>query len=148
MAALFDRPEEKIRDYVFAEHNWHDYQSHERSVRSEKFLLIKNSFPDLPATPPADAVRSPTYRRMQVLHKGKKLNSDQMDCFITPRSVIELYDVQKDPFSLKNLAQDLMHQEVRSELLRAQAAWIARTNDKIPIDPTPDRFSREKGTRL
>ena len=49
------------REYIFAEHNWHDYAAHDRAVRDGRYLYIRNSFPEYPATPPADAVRSLSY---------------------------------------------------------------------------------------
>ena len=32
---LLENPDEKFRNYVFAEHNWHDYESHQRMVKNE-----------------------------------------------------------------------------------------------------------------
>ena len=103
---ILKNPSASIRDYVHAEHNWHDFQAHERSVRSQQYLFIINAFPDLPGTPPADALRSPTYTAMKTLRDLGTLNSRQKGCFLTPRPVMELYDVKNDPYSLENLAYD------------------------------------------
>jgi len=137
-----------VRDYVFAEHNWHDYQAHERSVRSQNHLLIRNAFPKLSGSPPADAVRSPTFQAMLALHDAGKLNENQLGCFTTPRPAIELYDVEKDPYSLKNIADDPACATVRDKLLKELDAWVVRTNDRVPDNPTPDRFDRKTGTKL
>ena len=145
---VLKNPSATIRDYVFAEHNWHDFQAHERSVRSQKYLFIFNAFPDLPCTPPADALRSPTYTVMKTSRELGKLNNQQMGCFLTPRRAMELYDVKNDPYSLKNLAYDPAYKDILLEMKNQYEEWVLRTNDKIPKNPTPDRFDRETGTRL
>ena len=33
-------PEKSFRNYVFAEHNWHDYEAHQRMIRNDSFLYI------------------------------------------------------------------------------------------------------------
>ena len=66
-------PETSTRTEIFAEHNWHDYQAHERAVRTARYKYIRNSLPELSASPPADAVRSVTYQAMQQLSKQYQL---------------------------------------------------------------------------
>ena len=79
---LLSDPTASARDHVFAEHNWHDYQAHERAARSRRYLYIRNAFPRLPATPPADAVRSPSFRAMLKLEAAGKLKPQQRQCFV------------------------------------------------------------------
>jgi arylsulfatase A-like enzyme len=145
---ILKNPKASIRNYVFAEHNWHDFQAHERSVRSQQYLFIINAFPDLPGIPPADALRSPTYTAMKTLRDLGKLNIQQMGCFLTPRRAMELYDVQKDPYSLENLAYDPVFKDILLEMKHQYDEWVLHTNDKGPENPTPDLFDRETGTRL
>ncbi len=147
-ARLFSNPKASIRDYVYTEHNWHDYQAHERGIRSKRYLYIRNAFPHLPGTPPADAVRSITYQKMQQLQAEGKLPPEQQGCFVTPRPSEELYDTLNDPYSLQNLAGDPQYAEVLNEMRRANEEWRGRTDDKVPENPTPDRFDRETGRRL
>ena len=47
-ASILENPKVTVRDYVFAEHNWHVYQAHERMVRFGNFLYIRNNFPNQP----------------------------------------------------------------------------------------------------
>ena len=63
LSPLFRDPTAKVRDLIFAERNWHDYAAHGRAARSERFKYIRNDDHDPPLTPPADAVRSPTFGR-------------------------------------------------------------------------------------
>lgn len=141
-----------IRDYVYSERNWHDYRAHERSVRDEKWLFIANATPELTASPPADAVRSPTFQRMVEL-VGENLPPEQRQCFSVPRTPEELYDVVADPHQLKNLAGDPAHAETLARLRKAQREWAEETGD-LPIDQvdpealTPDKFHRTTGEPL
>ena len=61
LSKLLNDPTAEVRPYAFAEHNWHDYRAFERAVHGERFSYVRNWLPNTPGTPPADAVRSPTY---------------------------------------------------------------------------------------
>ncbi|MDE0821050.1 MAG: sulfatase [Opitutales bacterium] len=134
-----------IRPYAFAEKNWHDLEDRSRAVRSKRYKYIRNFYDDLPLTPPADALRSPTYRKMQALRDEGKLNAAQMACFLKPRSQEELYDLQVDPYEMKNLATDPDHAETLKRLRFALEQWQNQTMDLPPKVRTPDEFDRETG---
>src|SRR5262249_37742144 len=42
VSILLRDPNAKVRDVVFAEHNWHDYAAFARAARSERFKYIRN----------------------------------------------------------------------------------------------------------
>ncbi|MDA7536031.1 sulfatase-like hydrolase/transferase, partial [Akkermansiaceae bacterium] len=96
-------PKVKIRDVVIAEQNWHDYEAHSRAVRNEDFKYIRNSYPDLPLTPSADGVRSPTFQAMIKLHAEGNLSGVQSVYFVNPRPKEELYHASIDIHETKNL---------------------------------------------
>ena len=104
------------RDYIVGEHNWHDFQAHERAIRNHKYLYIRNAFPEFNASPPADAVRSLTYQEMIKMQEAGELNENQLDCFIEPRVAEELYDVINDPYQFNNLAENLEFKESLNEM--------------------------------
>jgi N-sulfoglucosamine sulfohydrolase len=145
---VFEDYSEQTRDYIAAEHNWHDYQAHERGVRNKHYLYIRNAFPKLNASPPADAVGSITYQKMIKLYKAGELNENQLDCFVDPRPAEELYDVVKDPYQLNNLAGNLHYADVLNAMRKLLNNWIVEFKDKIPEIPTPDKFDRWTGKRL
>jgi arylsulfatase A-like enzyme len=148
-ARVLTNPKAKAREYAFAEHNWHDYRAFERGVRSERYTYIRNWLPELPGTPPADAVSSTTFQQMRTLRDQGKLNDAQRSCFIAPRAAEELYDVQHDPHSLHNLASDPKLRPVLERMRKALAAWEQETGDHFERDKlTPDRFDRELGVGL
>jgi arylsulfatase A-like enzyme len=103
LSPLFQDPTAKVRPLIFAERNWHDFASHGRAVRSERFKYIRNDDHDQPLTPPADAVRSPTFLAMRRLRDEGKLTPLQESCFVKPRPVEELYDLDADPDETINL---------------------------------------------
>jgi N-sulfoglucosamine sulfohydrolase len=145
---LLDDPTTKIREYAFAEHNWHDYDAHKRAVRSEQFKYIRNFDVDLPNTPPADAVRSPTFQAMRKLRDSGKLTPAQMACFVKPKPAEELYDCDSDPHELRNLAGDRAHAETLKRLRDELARWQKETNDPVPGLRNADEFDRETGEPL
>lgn len=142
---LLTDPEKPIRDYVFAEKNWHDFEDHVRCARNERYKYIRNSYPDLPQTPSADGLRSPTYVELLRLRDKKRLTEPQKACFTVPRPQEELYDTKLDPHELTNLAGD----ERYAPLLRAMRAaledWEKKTKDYVPELRTADEFDRGTG---
>jgi arylsulfatase A-like enzyme len=146
--SLLTEPKRKIHNYVYAEDHWHDYEDLGRAVRSMRYKYIRNDYPDLPATPPADVGRSRTFAMMQRLRGQGKLGENQMACFTKPRPAEELYDVIKDPHEMHNLADDPEYADVLAEHRRALSDWSQRTDFRIPATRTPDEFDRETGEPL
>ena len=145
LSPLLKDPTAVVREMIFAERNWHDYASHGRAARSERYKYIRNDDAEMPLTPPADAVRSPTFRAMRRLRDEGELTPGQRSCFVSPRPAEELYDVQADPFELVNLARHPEHAEVLGDMRRALSAWEKETGDVMPATPSPDTFDRETG---
>lgn len=145
---LLSDPAQSVRRYAFSEHNWHDYQACERSVRSMRFRYIRNDFPELPGTPPADAVRSPSYRSILAGADEGTLSKAQRHCLIAPRPPEELYVVAEDPHQLTNVAADAQYAKDLRRLRDALAAWQQRIDDPVAAGASPDRFDRRSGKRL
>lgn len=142
---LFDDPTARVRRFAFAEDHWHDYEDHGRAVISKQFKLIRNTYHDLPATPPADAGRSPTWQAMRTLRAAGQLTAAQQACFVAPRPEYELYDLHRDPMELVNRFDDPAYAQPRVELLQALQDWSRRTDDFVPSVRTPDEFDRGTG---
>ena len=148
MSLLFKDPQHTIRQYAFSEHNWHDYEAHGRSIRTSKFLLMKNFRPQFAWQGPADSVRSPSHRQLLELKTAGKLSLAQQDVFLAPRPELELYDQVDDPHQLRNLANDPQYSETRKELVKILDLWMKQTGDSVPDEISHDSFHREKGTSL
>ncbi|MBI1318356.1 MAG: sulfatase-like hydrolase/transferase [Candidatus Hydrogenedens sp.] len=145
---LLSEPGGTIRDAVYAEHNWHDYQARQRSVRTQQYLYIRDDYPELTLSPPADAVRSETYEAMIAAHDAGTLAPEHAACFVAPRPAEELYDVDADPYSMHNLAADPAHAETLAALRARLDAWQQETEDTPPDSPRPDGFDRRTGEKL
>lgn len=141
---LFD-PALKHRSYAFAEDHWHDYEDHARCIITPRYKLIRNDYPDLPATPSADAGRGLTWQAMLKLEAEGKLLSYQRNCFVSPRPKWELFDLQRDPGELNNCISDAAYQSVHAQLKAALEEWTKATNDYLPSKRTPDEFDRITG---
>jgi arylsulfatase A-like enzyme len=145
---LFKDPTARVRDLIFAERNWHDYAARGRAARSGRFKYIRNVDHDRPLTPPADAVRSPTFVAMRRLRDEGKLTPAQGACFVSPRPAEELYAVDIDPHELNNLAGDQGYAGTLADLRRALSGWAKETGDAVPEGLSPDEFDRETGEPL
>jgi arylsulfatase A-like enzyme len=133
------------REFVFLEKNWHDFDDHARAVRSARYRYVRNAYPDVPMTPPADAVRSPTFQAMLRLFDAGRLPPEQRTCFTTPRPAEELYDLEADPHELRNVAADPRHAEALRTHRAALDTWVRETDDRVPATRTPDGFDRRTG---
>lgn len=141
---LFDN-ESSIRNEIYAEDHWHDFEDYTRAIRTNKYKYIRNFYPDLPNTPSADAFRSDTYKSMLDLKREHKLNKAQMRCFVLPRPEEELYDIVNDPFELVNLANNPAYQDLLQEMRGLLITMRTKTNDFVPEQRTPDEFDRTTG---
>jgi N-sulfoglucosamine sulfohydrolase len=145
---LFKNPALDFRQYIFAEHNWHDYEAHERMVRSKNFMYVLNSRPNLSNHGPADSNNSPAFTDLKALRNQGRLTPAQNDIFMVPRPFEELYDCQKDPMQLLNVASmPEYHQELK-RLSTTLANWRTETKDTTPENLTKDWFDRETGKPL
>jgi N-sulfoglucosamine sulfohydrolase len=145
---ILRNPEEEVREYIFAQAHWHDHERMYRAVRDKRYKYIRNFYPDLPNTPPADALKSLTFAEMLRLKEAGKLNEAQMNVFISPTPDEELYDTGIDPFELNNLAENPEYAGVLERMQIIMNEFMDETNDRIPETRTPDEFHRETGDPL
>lgn len=142
---LLNNPSKAFRNYLFAEHNWHDYEAHERMVRTRDYLYILNSRPQFPQTGPADAVGSSSFEELDSLREAGSITIIQSDIFSAPRPVEELYNCNSDPDQFEDLSGN---KDTAQELKRLRAVlkkWMDETGDNIPDDLTKDWYLRVPG---
>ncbi|MDP3070819.1 MAG: sulfatase [Opitutaceae bacterium] len=147
-APVLRDPAAIVRRHAFSEHNWHDYEAHGRSVRSEGYLYLLNHRPALPWQGPADSVRSASHLALRAARDAGKLTPAQADVFLAPRPSEELYHTATDPLQMKNLAADPAHRAAKIRLAKLLADWSAATGDTVPAKLTPDGFDRETGVAV
>ncbi|SDX19446.1 Arylsulfatase A [Hydrobacter penzbergensis] len=145
---LLHSGKDEFRNYIFTEHNWHDYQAYERAIRTRDYLFIQNKLFRLSNQGPLDAVTSPSFRDLLNAKSGQKLTALQDDIFIAPRSSEELYDIRKDPLQSHNLIHDLHYSKIAVQLRQVLQQWEKETSDDFPANLTPDWYHRISGDSL
>jgi N-sulfoglucosamine sulfohydrolase len=147
-AGLLKNPAKDFRNYVFSEHNWHDYEALERMVRTKDYLYVLNLRPSLPNQGPADSNRSPSFQDLKNIRDAGNLTAAQADVFVTPRPAEELYDCRKDPMQLVNVASLSEYKNILEEMAEILNRWRMETVDTTPDYLTEDWFDRETGEQL
>jgi N-sulfoglucosamine sulfohydrolase len=143
---LLKNPDQPFRNYVFSEHNWHDYEAHERMVRTKDFLYILNSRPQFANSGPADALGGPSFQDLIDMKNSGKISTVQADVFLAPRPSEELYHNISDPDQLINLASAPKYQRNLKELRQILSGWMDETGDNIPQNLTKDWYLKKAGT--
>ena len=138
MSVLKD-PKATVRDFVFAEHNWHVHQAHERMVRWGPWVYIRNAWPHLQSMCVEQAPKFPAAKALWDAEAAGTLKAHQRDIFLKPRSAQELYHVGKDPFQLENVASNKGNAKIIKKLDEVLNQWVEQTGDTIPENPTNDR---------
>lgn len=140
----------KGREHVMAERGWHfgpitrtDGFDLSRSIATRRYLYIYNALPDRAYTP-VDMPGGEAWTAVEAAHKGGKLSPlhDRL-LFQNPRPLIELYDLETDPFQLHNLAGDSTLRETEDKLRIELEKWMMREGDFVPL-PTHVLSSRRE----
>ncbi len=142
---LLNNPEKSFRNYVFAEHNWHDYEAHERMVRTNEYLYILNSRPQFTNLGPADAVGSPSFENLVQLKEEGTISTEQAEIFMEPRPTEELYNNLEDPEQFNNLATNHNYIKKRKKLNKVLMEWMKETGDDVPEILTADWYEKVPG---
>lgn len=108
-----------------------------RSLRSERFLYIRNYHPARPHLQP-NAYKD-NKDIVKVLRRGHEAGTlpelSESLLFAAPRPVEELYDYPADPSQIHNLASDPAHAETLATMRAALDETLKKTNDPAPESP-------------
>jgi hypothetical protein len=132
------------REYIFGARDRIDsVYDMVRMVRDDRYRYIRNYFPEKPY------VLLVPYRNrnrtMQTLLRYKaegKLEGPQQLWMANSRPPEELYDVQKDPHEIHNLADDPKYQDIKKRLSNVLDRWRIHSGDMgdIPEDQMVEQF--------
>ena len=147
-AKLLKQPNAAFRNYIFAEHNWHDYEAYERSVRTRDYLYIYNGRPDFDNGGPIDANQSPSAFALRSARKNTSLTLLQEDAFVQPRVKEEFYVIKTDSLQVKNLIHHPSLIPQIAKLKKLLKNWQEQTGDTEPAHLTPDWYDRHTGNPL
>ena len=140
-------PDTPFRNYVFAEHNWHDFESYERMVRSEQFMYIENKRNHFAQRGPLDAINSDSYASLLQLFDYGGISEIQKDIFISPREKEEFYKMDTDIFQRENLIHDDAFGFEIDQLKNILEQWKTETGDTEPEQITKDWYERRPGPK-
>ncbi|EDM26921.1 probable sulfatase [Lentisphaera araneosa HTCC2155] len=114
-----------------------------RSVRSEKFLYIKNHMTDRPLYQAAYRDGYATFVNLRKLYTEGKLSDLQASYHdASKRKVEELYDVINDPHQLHNLALNPEYASVLKKHRAQLVHWEQTTDDKGQQPPSKEELEK------
>ena len=132
------------REYVFAGRDRGDETVDRiRTVRDERFRYIRNFYPERPFTQlnRYKEFSYPVLRLMHRLHNAGELAdlNPHAELLMAPtRAREELYDLEEDPFEIRNLASDPEHHETLVRLRDELDDWIEQIDDQGRFPESPE----------
>lgn len=112
-----------------------------RAVRDDRFLYIRNFYPQRPQGAYLDYMfQTPTTQVWKNQFDAGSLNEAQ-SFFWQPKPSEELYDIQADPYQVKNLADAAEHRETLERMREAARQWMVRIAD-LGFLPEGEMLSR------
>lgn len=116
-----------------------------RAVRDSKFRYIRNYTPFRPHGQHIEYLwRAASMRSWEEEFKAGRLNKTQA-AFWKTKPTEELFDTEKDPWEINNLASKPEYQSVLLRMRKANQAWMLRIKDTGFI-PEADLMDRTVGT--
>lgn len=105
-----------------------------RSVRTDRFLYIRNFYPQRPHLQPnAYKDGKSILKTLRALHEGGRLDSlSERLLFAPTRPPEELYAWTEDRYQTNNLAADPAHRATLEALRKRLDSWMAETRDGGP----------------
>jgi arylsulfatase A-like enzyme len=101
-----------------------------RAVRSGRFKYIRNYNPEISnAMAISYREQMPMMRTLRKSRESGQLDSVQGLWFRTPKPEEELYDLEKDPYELSNLAEQLQFRDTLMQLRQELDTWITDSRD-------------------
>lgn len=123
---------EQVRDFVFAERNWHDNWDPMRCIIGDRYKLIQRYRPEMPYIPSLDILNSPSYEEIQRLEAEEGL-PEPLSWYAQPeRPQVEFLDLEADPGEWNNLADTSEHRNQINEYQLELGRWMERTHDFLP----------------
>lgn len=138
----------KGRDYIFGERGPHGSATfnentaanavdYSRAARSSRYKLIYNVTPNMRYLP-VDSTGNPGWKEIVQAHEKNQLSTELEKLYFTsPRPVYELYDLEKDPSELENLAGRKELASVEHELKEALQRKMILDFDYLPLPIPP-----------
>ena len=101
-----------------------------RTVRTEKFRYLRNFKTDRIYLQPQYRDSKDYIKQLKSMHAAGKLSELQEKIYFSKRPEHELYDLEKDPFEINNLATDPKHATTLQQHISILENWQKETGDK------------------
>jgi arylsulfatase A-like enzyme len=137
LVPLLRDPQATVRDFVFAEHNWHNFPAHVRMVRTGNYVYLRNAWPDLMLPGAADTFYNPSADALKAARARGTLTPLQANVFLQPRPSEEFFDLAADPLQETNLAGSPNPPPALAKLRAAMTRWTEETGDTVQTRPSP-----------
>jgi len=126
-------PDAQPRGEVFSAADWYGGSKlKSRSIRTERHKYIRNFNTSLSVRSASTEYRKalyPMYHLVEILADRGELSPLHRRLLVTPLPEEELYDLDRDPHELKNLAADPAFAQLKHELRRRLENWIDESGD-------------------
>jgi arylsulfatase A-like enzyme len=101
-----------------------------RSIYDGRYLYIRHYNPHLPYIQKA-VIFDSSKQSMAEIYRQKELGNlpTSMDQYFNPKPTVELYDLQKDPFELTNLAGEPVQEERMKSMQDKLNQWMIKHKD-------------------
>ncbi|UCG04576.1 MAG: DUF4976 domain-containing protein [Candidatus Heimdallarchaeota archaeon] len=119
---LLKGEEYKEREHIFSELTYHDCYNAMRAIRTRKWKFIMN-FETIPTRFEIPIGFAST--------ESTEIYIKQNPDFNIPIEEEELYDLENDPFEMKNLANKHEYSKIKGSLKTMLVQWLEETNDPI-----------------
>jgi arylsulfatase A-like enzyme len=129
---------ENPREYVYGSRDRMDNRYDiRRSIRSKNYKYIKNFEPEKPYQQQITFLeRMPLMHQILEMKKEGKLNETQLSWLADSKPEDELYDIEKDPYEIHNLAQDSSYAEIKHKMEEDLMTWMHSIDDMYKIEET------------
>jgi arylsulfatase A-like enzyme len=152
LSTLLGKPFEG-QDRIFAERGWHsgpitraDGFDLSRSVITRRYNFIYNALPDRSYWPVDMDEKNIAWEALTKAHQAGTLTKEQDAMYFqTPRPIFELYDLENDPFELRNLSGQESVKAVEEELRNQLDCWMVREGDSLPLPAESAPSKRKSG---
>ncbi|MFQ6114991.1 MAG: sulfatase, partial [bacterium] len=116
-------------DEIYLSHTFHEITMYYpmRAVRTRRYKYILNLFPELEYPFATDLFISKTWQGI-LKRKSKMMGKRRVDAYLK-RPAEELYDLEKDPYEVKNIAANPDYSAVLNELRTKLKMMRERTSD-------------------
>ena len=119
------------KDHIIATRDRCDFSIDRiRAVRTDNFKYIKNYMPNRPYTQPSYRDKRAEFVDIKKMYEMGKLNEVQAKYWLPTKPEEELYDLEKDPFEINNLAYNTKYHKVLIKHREILENWTNTYGDK------------------